>query len=49
VAEIDDLQDALQTIGYLGHRHHTSVTPGHVIEPAFEAFDTYLDYEVTLV
>jgi len=49
VAEIDDLQEALQTIGYLGHRHHVSVTPDHVIEALIEAFDSYLSYEVTLV
>ncbi len=49
VAEIEELQDVLQTIGYLGHRHHTSVTPGHVLEPVLGAFEEYLDYGVTLV
>jgi L-fucose isomerase-like protein len=49
VAEIPDLQDALQTIGYMGHRHHTSVTPGHVAEPVAEALTKYLDCEVTMV
>jgi L-fucose isomerase-like protein len=49
VAEIEDLQDVLQTIGYQGHRHHVAVTPGHVLEPVYEAFDKYLGYEVTAV
>jgi len=49
VAEIPGLQDTLQAVGYMGHRHHTSVTPGNVLGPVSEAFDTYLGYEVTLV
>jgi len=49
VAQIPHLQDALQTIGYRGHRHHTSVTPGHVAAPVAEAFERYLGYEVTRV
>jgi len=49
VAQIADLQDALQTIGYLGHRHHVSVTPGHVAAPVREAFVKYLGYEVVSV
>jgi L-fucose isomerase-like protein len=49
VAQIDGLQDALQTIGYEGHRHHVSVTPGHVMAPVCEAFEKYLGYDVTLV
>ncbi len=49
VAQIDNLQDALQTIGYAGHRHHTSVTPGHVLAPAQEAFEKYLGYDLILV
>jgi L-fucose isomerase-like protein len=47
VAEINDLQGALQKIGYLGHRHHTSLTPGHVVEPVADAFEKYLGYKVT--
>jgi L-fucose isomerase-like protein len=47
VAEIECLQDALQTIGYLGHRHHTSVTPGYVADPVAEVMDRYLDYDIT--
>ena len=49
VAEIPALQDALQTIGYLGHRHHVSVTPGHVAEPVAEALTKYLGCQVTMV
>ena len=49
VAQIDNLQSALQTIGYQGHRHHVSVTPGHVAAPVREAFERYLGYEVTVV
>jgi hypothetical protein len=49
VAQIDNLQDTLQTIGYLGHRHHVSVTSGHLAGPAREAFEKYLGYEVTPV
>ncbi len=49
VAEIEGLQDILQTvIGYAGHRHHVSVTPGHVLEALKEAFTGYLGYEVSL-
>jgi len=46
VAEIENLQDVLQTIGYRGHRHHTSVTPDYVLAPVKEAFDRYLGYRV---
>ncbi len=49
VAEIRGLQETLQRIGYMGHRHHVSVTPGHVLEPVKEAFEKYLGYEVTTV
>lgn len=49
VAEFDGLQDILQTIGYLGHRHHVAVTKGHVAEAIREAFEDYLDYDVTTV
>lgn len=49
VAEIDKLQDVLQTIGYQGHRHHVSVTPGHVVEPVAEAFQKYLGYDLMRV
>jgi L-fucose isomerase-like protein len=49
VAEIPHLQAALQTIGYQGHRHHTSVTPGHVADAVAEAFTKYLGYELSRV
>jgi L-fucose isomerase-like protein len=49
VAEIENLQDALQTIGYLGHRHHTSVSPGEVACAVNHALTRYLGYEVTRV
>jgi L-fucose isomerase-like protein len=38
VAQIPDLQKILQTIGYAGHRHHTSATPGHISSAIEEAF-----------
>lgn len=47
VAEIDGLQGKLQAIGYMGHRHHTSVTPGHVAAPVGEALEKYLGFDVT--
>jgi L-fucose isomerase-like protein len=49
VAEIDHLQDTLQKIGYGGHRHHVSVTPGHVADPVKEALEKYLGYEVQMM
>ncbi len=49
VAEIDHLQDTLQTIGYMGFRHHVSVSSGHMLEPVKEAFEKYLGYDVTIV
>jgi len=49
VAEIPDLQGALQTIGYQGHRHHVAVAPGHVLEPTHEALAKYLGFDVTVV
>jgi L-fucose isomerase-like protein len=49
VVEIPELQKALQTIGYLGHRHHVSLTTGHFAAPVFEAFQKYLGYNVVRV
>jgi L-fucose isomerase-like protein len=46
VAEIADLQGALQSIGYAGFRHHVSVTRGQFVAPLREAFEKYLGYEV---
>jgi L-fucose isomerase-like protein len=47
VAAIPRLQDVLLYIGKHGHRHHVSVTPGHVIEPLQEALVNYLGYELS--
>ncbi len=47
VAEIEGLQEKLQTIGYQGHRHHVSVTFGHLAAPVCEALEKYLHYQVT--
>jgi L-fucose isomerase-like protein len=49
VAEIGHLQDVLQKVGYGGHRHHVSVTPGQVLAPVQEAYEKYLGYEVDVV
>ena len=49
VAQIEDLQDVLQQVGYMGHRHHTSVTPAQAAAPMQEAFEKYLGYQVTMV
>ena len=49
VAQLPDLQSTLQTIGYLGHRHHVSVSPSRVAAPIQEAFEKYLGYEVERV
>ncbi|HNS31924.1 MAG TPA: hypothetical protein PKN36_03000 [bacterium] len=46
VARINNLQDILRTIGYLGHRHHASVVPGHVLAPFREAMEKYLDFSL---
>lgn len=49
VAQIDNLQQVLLKIGYAGHRHHVSVTPGQVVGPVSEAFERYLGYDVMTV
>ncbi len=46
VAQIENLQDILQSIGYQGFRHHVSVSTGHVIGAVQEAFEKYLGYDV---
>jgi L-fucose isomerase-like protein len=48
VAEIPKLQDVLLHVGYEGHRHHTSVTTGHVMAPLKEALERYLGFEVSI-
>jgi L-fucose isomerase-like protein len=47
VAHIDHLQDVLLHIGRTGHRHHASITPGHVMAPAVEALRDYLGFDVS--
>lgn len=49
VLEVPSLQNALQTIGYLGHRHHVSLTRGHVLAPMQDALTRYLGAEVVTV
>ncbi|NQU10351.1 hypothetical protein HQ590_06155 [bacterium] len=46
VAEIPNLQDVLLRVGMTGHRHHVSITPGHVQAPLEEALEKYLGLEV---
>ncbi len=46
VAQIEDLQKKLVTIGKAGYRHHVSVTPGLVENALRESFKTYLNYQV---
>jgi len=48
VAQIDHLQDVLLHIGRTGHRHHTSITPGHIVAPVTEALRDYLGFDVSL-
>lgn len=48
VAQIEDLQDVLLSIGMEGHRHHTSVTPGLVGAPVCEALEYYLGFDVSV-
>jgi L-fucose isomerase-like protein len=49
VAQIENLQVALQRIGHAGYRHHVSVSSGTVLEPVKEAFEKYLGYDVEIV
>lgn len=46
VAEIPNLQDVLLHIGVNGHRHHVSITPGHLRHPLAEALGHYLEFDV---
>ncbi len=46
VAQIPNLQDKLQRIGYEGYRHHVSLTPGRVERGVREAFTRYLKYDL---
>ncbi len=49
VAEIPDLQDVLLYVCENGHRHHTSVTTGHVAEAVYEGITKYSNMNVDLV
>lgn len=49
VAEIPDLQDVLIYVCENGHRHHTSVTTGHVAEAMYEGITKYTGMNVDLV
>ncbi len=49
VLEMEDMQDCLQTLGYLGHRHHVTITSGLYMSALYEAFTRYLNYSVTIV
>jgi L-fucose isomerase-like protein len=49
VAHIKSLQKKLQKIGYLGHRHHTSLSPGSVSASLHEAMTKYLGYDVLML
>jgi L-fucose isomerase-like protein len=48
VAEVPNLQDVLLHVGIHGHRHHVSITPGHVQTALQQALEHYLNFEVTL-
>jgi ketose-bisphosphate aldolase len=47
VAQIPNLQQVLWSIGNQGHRHHVSLGLDHVAAPMAEAFEKYLNCEVT--
>ena len=47
VARIPGLQSKLRAIGYAGYRHHVSLTPGNWKRALDEAFERYLNYEIT--
>ncbi len=46
VAEIENLQQVLQTIGTAGHRHHTVIVEGYVADAVAEALEKYIGAEV---
>lgn len=46
VAEIENLQEVLQTIGTAGHRHHTVIVEGHMADAVEEALTKYMGAEV---
>ena len=48
VAHIEKLQDLLLHVCKNGHRHHVSVSMGHVIEPIAEALQNYLGFDIAI-
>ena len=48
VVKIPGLQDVLLYVGREGHRHHVSITPGHITAPLKEALERYLGFSVTM-
>lgn len=48
VAHIPDLQKVLLHVGYEGHRHHVSVTPGHHRAALKEALSRYLNFDINI-
>ena len=49
VAEIENLQHVLQTIGTAGHRHHTVIVEGYVADAVQEALEKYIGAEVVTI
>lgn len=49
VAEINNMQNVLQTIGLQGYRHHVSLSPGNITAPLKEALEKYLGIDVITV
>lgn len=49
VAEFDDFQETLLTLGYLGHRHHVALTASLCADATEEALGAYLGFQVTRV
>ena len=47
VAHIPGLQSKLRAIGYAGFRHHVSAAPGNWKRAIDEAFERYLDFEIS--
>jgi hypothetical protein len=47
-AQTPKTQDVLLHVGAEGHRHHTSVTRGHVMAPLAEALSHYLRLDVSI-
>lgn len=48
VVDIPGLQNVLLHVGREGHRHHVSVTPGHITAPLKEGLEHYLGFDVSI-